>query len=53
MPGFLVPAVDLGQLLVERQEIVQDTDKKQAAGAQVDDAGNELAHVEAVDAEKP
>ena len=46
-----VTAVDLAHLLVEREQVVDVANEKEAAGQQPDQAGHPLAHVEAVEAE--
>src|SRR5258706_3869872 len=50
-PRFSVNVVQLADLRVESPQIVEQAEQEQAARHQVDEAGEPLAHVEAMDAE--
>ena len=46
-----IPAVDVRELLIEREKIPQDAEAQQAAGQHIQQAREPLAHVEPVDAQ--
>src|SRR5690606_2187629 len=49
--GLPVSRIHLAELRIQRPVVVDDSDEEQAAGQQIEDAGNPLAHVEPMDAE--
>jgi hypothetical protein len=48
LPDQFFPLVDLTDLVVQRPEIIKNAQPKQAAAQQIDDARDQLAHVEPV-----